>query len=67
MQDKIINIMGGLKLDFLFVVALIVSCSCQQSTLPQYRLPSSLSRPPSLQVDDGSGRVFVGAGDQVGQ
>ena len=50
--------------DCLFVVALIVCCSCQQSTLPQYGLPSPLSRPPSLQVD-GSGRVFVGAGDQL--
>ena len=56
--------MRVLKFDFLFVVALIVSCTCQQSTLPQYGLPSSLSRPLSLQVD-GSGRVFVGAGDQL--
>ena len=48
----------------LLVLLLAVCCSCQQSTLPQYGLPSSLSRPPSLQVD-GSGRVFVGAGDQL--
>ena len=59
------NIMRVLKFDCLFVVALIVCCSCQQSaTRPQYGLPSSLSRPPSLQVD-GSGRIFVGAGDQL--
>ena len=48
----------------LLVIHLAVCCSCQQSTQPQYDLPSSLSRPPSLQVD-GSGRVFVGAGDQL--
>ena len=48
----------------LVVGFMLVCCSCQQSTLPQYGLPSSLSRPPSLQVD-GSGLVFVGAGDQL--
>ena len=48
-----------------FVLSLfLVVANCQQSTQPQYGLPSSLSRPPSLQVD-GSGRVFVGAGDQL--
>ena len=52
------------RVPLLLVLLLAVCCSCQQSTLPQYGLPSSLSRPPSLQVD-GSGRVFVGAGDQV--
>ena len=48
-----------------FVLSLfLVVANCQQSTQPQYGLPSSLSRPPSLQID-GSGRVFVGAGDQL--
>ena len=49
-------------LDLLLLVCCIKFC--QQSTQPQYGLPSSVSRPASLQVD-GSGRVFVGAGDQL--
>ena len=48
------------RVPLLLVILLAVCCSCQQSTQPQYGLP----RPPSLQVD-GSGRVFVGAGDQL--